>query len=394
MLNRRFITLWVTMFLSGIASTPVLALFSVYIEADLRQSPLFSASFRGLYLLLGGIFSLPGGALCDSLGRKRTFLLGLTGTLALAAAFLVGSPVLLFLLIVYAGVTTGLFTTAGQTYLMSAVPKSSMGLATAVYFLGYTLSNSIGSYAVGQMVQAASFNTAGLVLSILALATIVLAVLILPDLPLEGPGRAFSFVDTLVGYRQIVRRSEVLLLMGVRFLPTIYWGMATLLVPLLIYRATGSTVEAASYASLSLLAAAGCQLFTGRMIDKVAYRAPVLITLGLLTVVAFLTAVFATSALGLFVTGVVGAAAAWSLATTIPGLVRRVADEAEQGRVLGATEFVWSFSMVIGNLIGGRLVETSVSLPFWLAGLLLLPALPMAWRLVHAEPTTESIARL
>ena len=93
---------------------------------------------------------------------------------------------------------------------------------------------------------------------------------------------------------------------------------------------------------------------------------------------------------GLFAAGVLGAAAAWSLATTIPGLVRTVAGEAEQGRVLGVTELVWSLAMVSGNLAGGQLVEFDAGLPFWLAAVLLLPAVLVAWRLFHAGLAVET----
>ena len=200
MINRRFVTLWLVMCLSGMASAPVIALFSVYIDAALHQTPLFAATYRAIYMLLGGLFSVVAGALCDSLGRKRTFLLGLTGSLALGSAFIVGQPLLLLLFFLYAGITTGLQATAGQVYLMAAVPKGTMGMATAVYFLGYTLSNAIGSYAVGRIVEVSSFQDAGLVLFALALITLLIAVSVLPALPVVGEGRTFSVVETLAGY--------------------------------------------------------------------------------------------------------------------------------------------------------------------------------------------------
>jgi MFS family permease len=232
-----------------------------------------------------------------------------------------------------------------------------------------------------------------LVLFVLALITIIIAVLMLPALPLEEKGRTFSFADTLAGYKQIVMRSDVMLLLGIRFLPTFYWGMATLLIPLLIYRATQSTVDAAKYASVSLLIAAAFQLLTGGIIDKVGYRTPLLITVSILPIAALFTARFATSVTGLFASGVLGAAAAWSLATTIPGLVRSVAGEAEQGRILGVTELAWSLGMFSGNLVGGQLVELSPGLPFLIAALLLVPAILMAWRLFHEGLAVEAVAK-
>jgi len=393
MLNRRFVMLWIVMFVNGIASAPVIALFSVYIDADLHHTPLFAASYRAMFMLLGGLFSIAGGALSDSLGRKRTLLLGLSGTLALVSAFLVGNPFLLLLLFLYAGITTGLLATAGQSYMMAAVPKTTMGTATAVYFLGYTLSSSIGNYAVGRIVDASSFQSAGLVLLVLALITIIIAVAMLPALLAERSERSFSFADTLAGYKQIVMRSEVMLLIGLRFIPTFYWGMATLLIPLLIYRATQSTVDAARYASVSLLIAAAFQLFTGRMIDKVGYRLPLLLTISILPLAAVFTALFANSLTGLFASGVLGAAAAWSLSTTIPGIVRSVAGATEQGRTLGVTELAWSLGMVSGNLVGGQLVEFSVGLPFSIAALLLLPAIVIAWRLLRLRLGIEAVVK-
>ena len=70
--------------------------------------------------------------------------------------------------------------------------------------------------------------------------------------------------------------------------------------------------------------------------------------------------------------------------------MRAVAGEAEQGRVLGLTELAWSLAMVSGNLAGGQLVEFDVGLPFWIAAVLMLPAMLVAWRLFHAGLAVET----
>lgn len=393
MLNRRFVPLWIISFLGGIASAPVIALLAVYMESELHQPPLFAAGYRAVYTLLGGLFALPGGALCDSLGRKRTYLIGLTGVLALVSVFLVRDPYLLLLFFLYAGVTTGLQTTAGQTYMMGAVPKTAMGMAAAAYFLGGTLGNSVGNFAVGHIVEVSNFHTAGWWLFGLTALTIIIALVALPHLPLEGQGRTFSFMNTIRGYARIAARHDVLLLLGIRFIPTFYWGIATLLIPLLIYRATQSTSEAANYASVSLLIAAGFQLLTGRVLDRIGFRTPVLIAITLEPVAAILTAIFANSVIGLYAAGILGAAAAWSLSTTMPGLIRSIAGEVEQGRVLGITHLAWSMGMLTGSLVGGQLVDMNPSLPFMIAALLGVPAIFMAWQLVHVWLPVHAVAK-
>jgi len=64
---------------TGTLSSPVRALLSVYVEAALHQSPSFTATLLTVQLAVNGVFALVGGALADTLGQRRAYLLGLVG---------------------------------------------------------------------------------------------------------------------------------------------------------------------------------------------------------------------------------------------------------------------------------------------------------------------------
>src|SRR5262249_49558927 len=91
---------------------------------------------------------------------------------------------------------------------------------------------------------------------------------------------------------------------------------------------------------------------------------PMVIAAVLVAASGALLAVFGHTLTGLYVFGIMGAASAWSLSTTMPGLIADVAGPTEKGRGLGATHFCWSAGMLSGNLVGGGLVNHSATLAF------------------------------
>jgi MFS family permease len=176
----------------------------------------------------------------------------------------------------------------------------------------------------------------------------------------------------------MVRRKKICFLIGLRYLPTYYWGTTTLLIPLLIFRATGTKIWPANYAALSLFIAACFQILTGRLCDIIGRKKPVIIAVSFVTLSAAMTGVFANSVAGLFVFGIMGAASAWSLSTTMPSLIDDLTGEKEKGRAIGVTHLAWSAGMLSGNLAGGALVEYNNSLPFYVAALLCSIAVMLA----------------
>ena len=116
--NSRFLPVWLATFLLGLLDAPVNALLPIYVEVELGASPLLAAGLRSTFLFLGGCFAVPAGYFCDRIGIKPTYLLGVTGTIAAGAVFILHQPVWLFSLCLYIGMAAGFSTTASQAYLI------------------------------------------------------------------------------------------------------------------------------------------------------------------------------------------------------------------------------------------------------------------------------------
>jgi MFS family permease len=159
-----------------------------------------------------------------------------------------------------------------------------------------------------------------------------------------------------------------MLVATVRFLPTIYWGTMTLLLPLLIYRLSQQVIVVSLYSAVSLLLAAACQIGTGRAVDRLSRTVPPILLTAMIPICAFLAALSARSLTALFAVGVLGTCVAWSISATLPPLVREVTGTAEEGRVLGFLHLLWSAAMFGGTILGGALVEVDPSLPFAVVG--------------------------
>ena len=72
------------------------------------------------------------------------------------------------------------------------------------------------------------------------------------------------------------------MLVGIRFLPTVYYAMLGVLIPLLINDVAGNKSTVAAYASISLIVASTAQLVAGRSADRFGRRVPVLAGFGAL----------------------------------------------------------------------------------------------------------------
>ena len=71
----------------------------------------------------------------------------------------------------------------------------------------------------------------------------------------------------------LARRPDVLALGALRYFPTVAWGAASLAFPLLVFRLSHTDTAVGLYGMVSLLAASGAQLLTGRQIDRLTRRA-------------------------------------------------------------------------------------------------------------------------
>ncbi len=372
LLNRRFIALLIVSFFSSFVAAPVSTLLPIYVEADLRGTPFFSAGLRAAFLILGGVFAVPAGRLSDVWGVKPVYVLGTLGPVLAGAIFFSGDPLLLMALCTGIGISFGFNSAGGQSYLISAAPASVIGMASAGYFLGNTLGSASGNLLSGPIADAFGFQSLGLLVALAGVGLVLMSMVILPVIP--SPQSVDRRHD-LSALMHLFRRLDLCLLLGIRYLPTSYWGAVTLLLPLLIFRITGTSKAATDYTAISLTIAACFQVLTGRLCDRMGRWRPILVSASLVAISALGLALTAHRLAGIYVFGILATASAWSLSTTMPGLIQLIARENEKGRVVGAAHLAWSMGMLSGSLGGGKLIDRGIAWPFGISVLFCLGAL-------------------
>jgi len=369
------VALLIVQLLSGIVLLPQRSFFPIYMEERLEYTMVSVSAFVALGQLLGMIASVVGGTLCDSMGRKWTLVLGLTGFIFGSLAYLIRVPWLVILLWSISGFGLGFHTLGGQSYLIDAAGPERLGVLSALYNWGFTIGGTLSSPGAGIVLDRRGFSAFGMVLLVLSLVTTLGTMAFLPRLQNSGIRRELG---GLRDYRDVVRRPVVVILGLLRFLPTCYYGMVTVLIPLLINRTAGSKTAVAWYATLSLIMASLAQVLVGRAADRWGRRGPTLVAFGVLVISAVGLAGSAAHLWSFYTFGVLEACAAWSLSTLTPCLVSDATAVEERGRVLGTLNLLWNVGMMVGALIGGALVEIAVGLPFFVAAWLNLGAIMLA----------------
>ena len=381
LLGRTFVALCLVYFLNSFFITPFSAIFPVYVETDLERLPWFTGYLRGLMLVLGGIFAVVSGRLSDLLGLKITLLLGLGGYMLTGLVFHVADPLLLTLLIFGMGMATGPWSTAGQSYLITGVAARRLGLGGALYFLSNTAGGAVGGLVFGILKTEWSFPAIGTFMSFGLVAVFFLAILLMPGGERRTPVSSDTPFALWSAYLPLLRRRDVHLLIGLRYMITSFWGMATLLMPLLIYRVSHSDSMPFFYHSVSLAVAACCQLLTGLLCDRYGRFWPLIVSALGIALSALGLAMFWESLTSLFIFGTSLTGTAWSVSTLVPKLINDVADPEEKNRLVGLGHMVWSAAMVTGSIVGGYLIEINPAIPFLTGACLATGGTLCAWRL-------------
>ena len=363
-LNRRFVVLWLVLLLSGIASAAVIPLFPAYVEREVGRSPLFAANLRMMFFLLGGIAAIPAGIVTDHLGRKFTLVLGTSGAVTSGLLFVVHSPAALLAFCVYSGLTSGIQSTASQTYLMSSVTRSHFGIGTAIFFIGNNLGNALGSRAAGLVAKSHGYTVMGEWLAALAVIALFGALIFLPSVSVSKEASTNS-LWRLEGFRRLLCRHEIWLLLVIRFFPTFCWGAMSFVIPLLLARLSNYDPRVpATYQTVYLISAMCFQITTGRLCDRLGRRLPLTITTIAIPFSVLLLAVVKQSLPAFYIVGVLNASAAWSLSTIIPGLINDYAREDEKGQLMSLTHLCWSLAMASGTLMAGAVIAWNTSMVF------------------------------
>ncbi len=357
--------------LNGIMLMPLSNFFAIYLNEVMIYPVRQVAQVIALGQIVGMAASLVGGSLSDRWGHKRVLVLGVGATATSSLLYLFDVPWIIVLLWAIGSAGLGFATLSGQGYLTMAAGAGILGLSSALYNWGYTIGGAIGAPLAAAILGDDNFRGLGLALAGLGVTTTLVATF-LPSLRPSPDSE--DVVSASGGYWALLHRKRIALLGLLRFLPTCYYGVMTLL-PLLIKQQGGSNATVAGYVAVSSIFASLAQLVAGRSADRWGVRIPTQIAFAAILTAICGTILTAQSVWGLYVFGTLGIGAAWSLSTLLPGMVTSAAEPAIRGRVFGLLHLLWTAAMICGTLLGGALLETDVRLPFLIVGVLNVVAL-------------------
>jgi MFS family permease len=355
--------------LNGVWYGPQVTFFPVYLQEQLGLSPAVIGVVASGALVAGMVAALFGGTITGMLGSKWALVCGLAFSAVGALAFLVHAPGLVALLWFAGGAGLALISVGGASYLTRLSARQSLGVLASVYMLSFTLGGVIGNPIGGAIIEQRGFAAFGLAELAVIGASALIAVLFMIYLKDRSTGST-SVRAFWAGALPMTRRTKVRLLMGLRCLPTIFYGMLTVLVPLLLNTLSGNKALVAAYGTATLILASAAQLAAGRSADRWGGRRPTVVAYSTIILAGVGLAATAGTVWGLFLFGVLGVAAAWSLSTLMYVWVADGLAKPEHASSFGLLHAVWSISMIAGSLLGGWLVRSAAGLPFLLVGLL------------------------
>jgi len=362
---------------SGMRDMPQFAFFLIYLQEQLGLKPVTISSLVAGAQIAGMVTALLGGAITAKLGSKWVLVCGLTLSGLSSLAFQVPLLGLVVLLWFFGGAGMALVTVGGASYLTRISGRGSLGILAAFYALSMTVGGAIGNPFAGVLIEGHGFVAFSRAAMALSFGTILVISLLMRHLQ-DQTMKQVSLRSFWSGVLDTARQTNVRMLVGLRCLPTIFYGMLIMLIPLLINSLTGSKMMVAAYGTTNLIVASLAQLLAGRAVDRWGARRPTLLAYTALILAGLGLTVSAGRLWGLFGFGVLGIAAAWSLSTLMYVWVNDGVPKAEHPSTFGLLHAVWSLSMICGSLLGGWLVSPMPGLPFLVGGILNVGSLFLA----------------
>ena len=353
---------------SGMRDMSQFAFFLIYLQETLGLLPVTISGVVAGAQIASMVTALLSGAVTARLGSKWVFVVGLllAGVNSLAFQFHAFWGVALLWLIGGAG--SALMNVGSSSYLTRLSGQGALGILAAIYALSMTIGGAVGNPLAALVIERAGFSTFGwLAVALTLTATLILARW-MPNL--------YDYANYPVTLRTLgatllptLRQPKVQLLIGLRGLPTLFYGTLMVLVPLLLNEQSGSKVTVAAYGTTTLIVASAAQLLAGRAADRWGAQRPTLVAYSTIIVAGLGLFLGVGQIEALFLFGVLGIAAAWSLSTLMYLWVADGLPKAEHPATFGLLHAVWSLCMIGGSLLGGWLVRLTPGLPFLLVGL-------------------------
>jgi DHA1 family inner membrane transport protein len=375
---------------SGMRGIPQFAFFLIYLQEDLGLSPLTISSVVAGAQIAGMVTALLGGIITARLGSKWVLVYGLALSSLSSFAFLIHSLGWAALLWFISGAGSALVTVGGASYLTRIGARGALGILAAFYALSMTIGGAIGNPLAGVLIEQHGFGIFGWATMALSLATILVVIPWMKNLQDHTP-EPVNLRSFWTGIVSTARKPKVKLVAGMRCLPTIFYGLISVLIPLLINSLSGNMLLLAAYGTTTLVVASAAQLLAGRAADRWGARRPTLAAYSVIILSGIGLLLGAGTVWGLFVFGVLGIAAAWSLSTLMYVWVNDGIPKNEHPATFGLLHAVWSLSMICGSVLGGWSVSSMPGLPFLLAGLFNVGSFFLTFVYYDKKATAETV---
>lgn len=353
----------------GMRDMPQSTFFLIYLQERLNLPPVTISSIVAGAQVMGMVTALLGGAITARLGSKWVLAGGLMLAGLNSLVFQSTSLGLVVSLWLVGGAGLALVTVGSASYLTRISAGGALGMLAAFYALSMTIGGAIGNPLAALLIEQygfPAFSWAAIALSFVTILVVSLWMRNYRD-EVSAPGSIRSLWLEMLS---TARQRNVRLLVGLRCLPTFFYGMLTVLIPLLLNSLTGSKALVAAYGTTNLVVASIAQLLVGRAADRWRARRPTLAAYTAIILSGLGLAAAHGNVVGLFVFGVLGIAAAWSLSTLMYVWVNDGIQKAEHPATFGLLHAVWSLSMIGGSVLGGWFIASMPGLPFLVAGLL------------------------
>lgn len=372
--------------IGGMRDMPQFPFFLIYLQERLKLESTMISGVVSSGQIAGTIAALMGGALAARIGSKWVLVGGLLLSSLSSLVFQLQWPGLVIAIWMIGSVGSSLITVSAASYLTQLGNRSGLGILSAFYALSMTVGGAIGNPIAGVIIEQRGYSAWGWFANALMLTAFVIAFLFMPQLHKpSNPNTASQPAPStsrppagLIGLLPALRSGKVRLLIGLRCLPTIFYSMMMVLIPLLLNQLSNSKALVAAYGTTTLVVASAAQLLVGRVADRWGARRPTLIAYSVMLLVGLALAATANTVWGLFGFGVIGIAAAWSLSTLMYVWVADGVAQPEHASTFGLLHAVWSLSMISGSLFGGWLVRLTPGLPFLIGGLINIGAVVLA----------------
>jgi MFS family permease len=375
--------------LLSIRDMPIGSFMLIYLQGQ-GYSPTVIAQISSTSQIAGMLTAMITGSIAQRIGNKWVWV----GGIALAALnSLVFQSTSVWWIAgwwVIGGIGMALAGIGSASILTFIGGKTQIGVLSSLYILCFTIGGVIGNPLLGWVIAQYDYG----VLSVVALSMSAIGMsIVLFGIPHTAPATPHTTSTNHFDW-QFIRIPQVPLIIGMRGLATINYGMLTVLIPLLLNQTAQDIYLVASYAATMLVVASLTQFLAGRAADKWGALWPTIICFAVMVGCGGVLFWGTHSIPLLFVCGIISNAAAWALSSLMYLWVADFIPSDRHPLLLGWLHATWSICMVIGSLIGGWLIVYYQGLPFLVTGLLCLVPLWFTWKLYRSSGQGTTTAEI